>query len=346
MLFATTRNQNDVYTVYKAMHLDCAPDGGQFVPFRLPVWERKQLRQLAKNSFGQNVASVLNAYFSTELSGWDVEFAVGRSPVALTAVTSRLMVAECWHNVSWRFDHMVNTLADKLRKERMGETPNSWLQIAISVAVLFGIFGELLRNDERLLDNPVDIAVTTGDFAMPMAAWYGRKMGLPIGNIVCGCNTNGAAWNLIHHGQVSTADVSVKTTTPDADFVIPRNLERIISGTLGDKETRRFLQCCASGSAYALEQEELEKLREGLFAAVISDSRVESVIHSVYRTNQYVLSPYGALAYASLMDYRAKTRESRTAILITDRSPVCDCAFTAKCMDIPEAELHRILTRS
>ncbi len=344
MLYATTRNQNDVFTAFKAIHTDCAPDGGLYVPFKLPHWQREQLKSLAHNSFGQTVADVLNGFFSCGLSAWDVEFAVGRSPMRLSAVNHRVVIAELFHNPQEKYSHIVQTLSDKIRKEGAGEPPTGWVEIAIGIAVIFGVYGEYLQADGSLLDTPVDMAVTTAHFTMPMAVWYARQMGLPIGNIVCGCNANGGVWDLLHKGEMATGNTAFKTLTAEADTVVPRNLERLICGTLGTRETLRYLDCCARGGLYAPPAEELETLRRGMFAAVISDQRIMSLIPSVYRNSQYIFGPYSILAYGSLMDYRAKTGESRTAILICERSPDCDSKLVARSMDISEPQLGKLLS--
>ncbi len=343
MLYATTRSQNDVYTAYKAIHLDCAPDGGLFVPFKLPQWDRNDLLALKQQSFGGTVAQILNSFFSCGLSSWDVEFAIGRNAVKLESVHHRVTVAEVWHNEKWHLEHLVQTLSDMIRKEAVGDRPTGWMEIVVSVAVLFGVFGECLQRDQTLLDTPVDIAVATGSFTLAMAAWYAKKMGLPIYNIVCGCNANGSVWDLVHRGEMPTGGTAVKTLAGDGDVTVPKNLERLISGTLGVRENLRYLQCCAEGSLYAPPREQFEQLRQGVFASVISDQRIRSLIPSVYQTSGYIFGPYGALAYGSLMDYRAKTGEGRKAILLTDRSPICDGDTVAQAMDITVTQLQQKL---
>ncbi len=341
MLYATTRNHNDVFTVYKVIHTDCAPDGGLYLPFRFPKWEKEQIRALADRSFGQNVADVINALFGASLSGWDVDFALGRSPVVMNSVNQRVVIAEGWHNAKQDYAYAVQVLSDKLRQEGIGQQPGDWVSIAVSVAFVFAIYGELLRAEPERIYTPVDFAVTTGSFAMPIAVWYARAMGLNIGNIVCGCNANGGVWDLLHLGSISTGANAAKTVTPNGDFAVPRDLERLVHGTLGIQETLRYLECCAAGKTYGPAPEDWEKLREGMFAAVISDHRVKNIIHSVYRTNQYIFGPYSALAYGSLMDYRAKTGESRLAVLITQRSPLCDGEFTAGCLGLTVRQLQQ-----
>lgn len=341
MLYATTRNKSDVETAFKAIHLDCAGDGGLFTPFRLEPLEQQEILALKGRTFGQNMAQILNLFFSCGLTGWDIEFAIGRSPVKMNTITHRILIAESWHNSQWKLDHVVQLLSDRLRKDGEGELPSNWVRVAVRVAALFATYGQLLATGQTEQDAVLDVAVTTGDFSAPMAAWYARQMGLPIGNIVCGCNANGGVWDLLHHGQMATGGIAVKTVTPEADVVVPRNLERLVYETLGMEENLRFLACCRLGGVYDLEPEQLEKLRRGMFAAVISDSRVESIIHSVYRTSNYIFSPYSALAYGSLLDYRAKTGESRNVLLLAERSPTCDVERVAKFMRVDTSEVFR-----
>ncbi len=343
MLYATTRDPNDVHTVYKTVHTDCAPDGGLYIPFRFPVWEQGDILAMAERSFSQNVAHVLNQFFSAELTGWDVDFALGRNPVVLQQAANRVTIAECWHNARMDFDYAVQMLSDKLRKEEIGKPACNWTEIAIAISFLAGIYGAYIREDPNRIQTPVDVAISTGSFAMPMAGWYARAMGMNIGNIVCGCNANGGVWDLLHLGEISTGALAHKTVAPEADYTVPRNLERLIHATLGVEETRRYLQYCQAGKVYGPGSDKLDTLRRGMFAAVISDSRVKTLIPGIYSTNSYIYGPYSILAYASLMDYRAKTGESRPAIVLCQRSPMRDGEFVAECMGMSLLQLQRVL---
>lgn len=345
MLYAATRSKNDVETAYKTIHQDCCGNGGLFVPFRMPSYSRSEIAQLAEKSFGQNVADILNVFFSAGLTSWDVEFAIGRAPVKLDTISHRILIAEWWHNSQWQFEHLVQAMSDRLRTENQGTEPTNWVQIAVRIAVLFGTYGMLLSSAQTEVNTVLDVAVTSGDFAMPMAAWYARQMGLPIGNIVCGCNANGSVWDLLHKGEMVTDGLAAKTCTPDMDIVLPRNLERLICGALGYGETAHYLDCCRNGAPYTPAAEDFEKLRSGMFASVISDERVRSSIYSVARTSGYVFGPYSALAYASLLDYRAKTSESRNALLITERSPSCDVELVAEYMRVDVPEVFRRISK-
>ena len=61
MLYLTTRDKFDTYTVYRTLNDDTAPNGGLYFPFRLP---NVTMESLKGNSFCECVASVLNLFFS------------------------------------------------------------------------------------------------------------------------------------------------------------------------------------------------------------------------------------------------------------------------------------------
>lgn len=344
MLYITTRSKHDAYTAHRTMNQDCGSDGGLFIPMRMPVLNKEELSALADKSFGQNVADILNLFFSTKLTGWDVDVSIGRYPTKLHSMNHRMLVVELWHNIDGNFDRVVNSLAAKIHPdgEFIGK-PTNWVALAIRIAVLFGLFGELLRNEQVRFDRSVDVAVTAGSFSAPMAVWYARYMGLPIGTIVCGCNENGAPWDLLHRGEVDTDALAVKTTTPESDFALPPDLERLICATLGQEESMRYWWSCTEGAVYAPPEAKFDELRKGMFAAVVSRARVETIIPSVYRTNQYILDTYAALAYGALSDYRARTGASGMALLLTEKSPMCNAGAVADAMHITPQELKKRL---
>lgn len=344
MLYVTTRNNNDAFTAARAMNLDRAGDGGLFIPFHLNQFSRHDVAALAEKTFGQNVADILNLFFSTKLTGWDVDMAIGRNPVRNKSVNYRIIVSELWYNPDRQFFRIVNALAERIHPDgQIIGAPSNWVHTAVRIAVLFGIFGQLQSSGEVRADTAVDIAVPTGSFAWPMAAWYARKMGLPIGTIVCGCNENRSAWELLHRGQMDTGVLAVCTNTPKDDYAIAPDLERLISETCGYTEAGNFFWSCTEGGIYMPSEAACQAIRQGMFAAVISQDRVGSIIPSVYRTNRYILDPYSALAYGALTDYRARFGSSRTVLLLCADSPLCSSETVCRAMRMNVDELKQCI---
>lgn len=329
MLYVTTRNKHDAYTAPWTLRDDCAKDGGLYLPFRMPEFAAADIAALRDKSFGQTVADVLNLFFSTHLTGWDVEFSIGRYPVKIGSAGQKVLIAECWRNLEGSYEKMERSLAARICGcSTMDVNVTSWLRIAIRIAVLTAVFGELQRQETV---DAVDVAVPVGDFSLTMAVWYCRRMGLPVRNIICGCNGNDAVWELLHMGQMRTVN-----------GIVPE-LERLIHGILGVDETRRYCAACASGDTYTLLPHVAKQLRCGMFAAVVSRERMTAAIPNVHSTSAYVMGSDVAVAYSALMDYRAKTGERCTALLLADRNPIDDAAEVAAAMKITQAELKELL---
>ena len=344
MLYVTTRNNQDVYTAHRALREGRGPDGGLYVPFRDPVFSQEDICGLREKTFNRCVADVLNVLFQTRLTSWDVDFVIGRYAVRLQMLGKRLIVSEGWHNLESDFSRVVKNLSALLQGEKSADiVPGGWAEVGIRVAVLFGIFGELMREGLTEGNQKIDISVVSGDFSAPMSAWYARKWGLPIGNIVCACNENSNLWDFICHGTLRCGDVALSTDMPVSDVIVPEGLERLIHACGGTEETARYLDAVRKGGNYYAEDVLLHRLRKGLYVTVSSRSRMTSTIPTVFGTHSYVLSPYAALAYAGLQDYRARTGESRTALLLQERSPLLDEEIVSSALGITADVLKEYL---
>jgi len=319
-------------------------NGGLYYPFRLPTSEDLSLRELSEKGFSSTVACFLNQFFGTKLSAWDLEFAIGRYPVKLVACKHRILMAELWHNQESNYDYLVRVLTEQLLPA--GSKQTSWGRIGVRIAVLFGIYAELLRSGAVDSGMQMDVAVMAGDFTTPMALHYARQMGFPVANIICGCNENSALWDLLHIGEVKTDTPVVSTATPLADFALSAEAERLICTTLGPQEAKRFGSICQEGEVYTLTDPEQEALRKGMFAAVVSSKRLNDVIPSVYRTTGYILGPYSALAYGALLDYRAKTGENRPVLLLADRCPTLDADAVSEAMQMDVSQWENLLRKN
>lgn len=331
MLYITTRNKYDTYTAHRTVQSDRGPDGGFYLPFRMPKLDTAQLLELKEQTFCQRLARFLNLFFGCRLTPWDVELCCGKTPAKLQPISHRILVAEVWQDLDLDFAQVENRLTARIEGLKDGERkPTSWVAIAIRIAMLFAIYGELLTADITRPDSVVDIALAAGDFSSPMAVWYAREMGLPVGNIICS-HEDAAIWNLLHQGEVRT------------DCGMPENLERLISGTLGVEENLRYCEICEKGRIYTAKPGTLELLRKGLYAAVVSSDRQTGLIPSVYRMAGYIMGPQTALGYGGLQDYRATTGENRLALLIAEKSAVHDCAEVAAGLEMTEQQLREKL---
>lgn len=272
-------------------------------------------------SAGDCMAQVLNLLLDTELTGADVELCIGKRQVRVTDLGQKTYRLECWHNPQGDFSSMVAGLTRLVLKESGGDAPGSWARILVQAAVIFAAVGALVKQGSAGPGREVDISAVAGDLSGVMSAWYARKWGLPIGTIVCGCNENNGFWELLHHGQLRTDGVAVRTCAPEADVIVPSGLERLIFACGGQECVERFLSCTRAGRTYMPESALLDELRRGMYAGVVSEPRMNSTISGVWRNRGITLSSYDAIAYASLQDWRAQGGAGKPCLILSGKRP-------------------------
>ena len=318
MLYLSTRNTTDCYTAYRALNEAQTPDGGFFVPFRLPVFSCEELSEIKALSSCEVIAKVLNLFLGLRLSGWDVECAIGRHPLKPEFVNQRLLFAEGWRNPEGSFQYLLTNLYRKMTgRGDAACRPSGWAYIAIEIALLFGLYAAI--EDER--DQGMDVAAATGDFADITAILYAKQMGLPINIIICTSNENSATWDLITKGEFHTGAAVVSTALPQLDIARPAYMELFVFKRLGIREVQRYLDACERKAVYRIDEEQLQVLSEDIFAAVVSTDRVDSIVTGMYRANGYTIDPYTALAYGGLQDYRSHTGVNRDTLFLAKQRP-------------------------
>lgn len=309
MLYITTKTDKDAFTAYKALHNNTASDGGMYVPFRFPVYSTEDIYGLKEKSFNQIVADILNSFFSCRLTGWDVDFCIGRNSYRIADAGNKVVVAELWHNLASNYSFTVKKLYEQITQTT--DTPTDWFCIAVEIAILFGIYVELLKSKELNTAQNIDISVQTGDFHPAISAWYARKMGLPIGTIICSSNGDGIIWDFLHRGTFSTASAATE---------LKNTVSRLIQGSFGYSAVEDFIAKSEKSHAYVVDEELLTVLNDGFFCSVIGEDRSASVMNSVYRNSSYIMDPESALCYGGLQDYRAKTGNNHLTMLLSRES--------------------------
>lgn len=315
MLYATTRSKADSFTEHRTLFENRASNGGFFVPFRMPQVDQSQIADLKKRSFGENVSFVLNLFFPGSITSWDVDCSIGKNPAEVFSIKQRIMLAKLCDNPQGEYGYISDRLFAKLCSDKTN-TVTEWANIAIRISVLFGIYGIM----QDLQSESFDICVNCGDFSDPMAAWYARDMGLPIGRILCICDDDSPIWDFLHKGELDTGANAFQTHMSSKCSSAPVGIERLIFATLGYEQTQKYLQISSQERVYHLLHEQLKLLNNGMFACVVGKEREHSVKAAFRGNYNHRIDTSTASAYAGLQDYRAKTGESNHTLLLWDQA--------------------------
>lgn len=315
MLYITTRDQKDAHTAYKTLVSDCAADGGLYVPFHIPQFDDAQIRKMKEQSFSEVTAQILNAFYSAQITAWDVDFAIGRNPLKLAAVGRKMIVSELWHNHAGSYRCLVRNLFNKLSKnDGIAQEPTDWSRIAIRIAVLFATYAQMQQDGFATCNDTFDVVMEAGDYIEPISVYFAKQMGLPLGKIVICCNgENAPVWDLVHRGEIATATLSKQ---------VALGIERLLYAVYGKKEHDRFAEACVSKRLYVRDEELPCWLSDLFFCVVVSNDRLGAVVNSVLKTDNYRIDEKTAMSIGAVQDYRAKVGESNLTLVFSENKPI------------------------
>ena len=96
------------------------------------------------------------------------------------------------------------------------------------IAYYLYAYARLVAAGEIRLGEEVNIAVPTGNFGNILAAYYAKRMGLPVERLICASNKNTVLTDFFEGGVYSANREFYRTISPSMDILISSNLERLL----------------------------------------------------------------------------------------------------------------------
>ena len=140
---------------------------------------------------------------------------------------------------------------------------------------------------------PMHIVVPSGNFGNICAGMMAKASGLPLGHFVAACNTNNVVTRYLQTGNYEIHK-SVATVSNAMDVGNPSNFVRIME----------------------IMQNNFEYLKNELSSYSYDDMVTEATIHRIYKTNNYILDPHGAVAFLAAEEL------NQPAIILETAHPV------------------------
>ncbi|WP_186418679.1 threonine synthase [Bosea sp. CS1GBMeth4] len=198
---------------------------------------------------------------------------------------------DCQNLVKALFNH--HAFRDELRLS--GVNSINWARIAAQVVYYFTA-AVALGGPHR----PVSFAVPTGNFGDILAGWVAKRMGLPIGRLVIGTNSNDILARTLDTGVYEMRGVAA-TTSPSMDIQISSNFERLLFEAHGrdGAAVRRLMQSLAQSGRFEIGPEPLARIRADFDAVAQDEASIAAEIGTTWREAGYLLDPHSAVGVAA-----------------------------------------------
>lgn len=174
----------------------------------------------------------------------------------------------------------------------------NWGRLAPQIVYYFYAYFRLVEQGAVAWGKPVDFCVPTGNFGDILAGYYAKRMGLPVGRLVCASNRNNVLTDFIRTGVYDKRREFYKTTSPSMDILISSNLERLLYHvTQDDAKVAAWMQELNTTGIYKVDDATLAVIRENFDCGCAGDEEAAAEIHTCFAEDHYLCDPHTAVAF-------------------------------------------------
>ena len=199
----------------------------------------------------------------------------------------------------------------------------NWGRLVPQIVYYFSAYADMLAGDEIANGDKINIVVPTGNFGNILAAYYAKKMGLPVNKFICASNKNNVLTDFIKTGVYNKNRDFHTTISPSMDILISSNLERLLFDLSGenDEEIAMLMKSLNQDGKYEISADMKAKIA-GLFeAGCADDEKTMESIASCYEKYGYVIDTHTAVAKAVYDAYRESTGDETKTVIASTASP-------------------------
>ncbi len=185
------------------------------------------------------------------------------------------------------------------------------------------LLDKLVADGKLGLGDEPDVCVPTGNFGNILAAYYAKRMGVPLGMLYCASNENRVLTDFINTG---TYDISerpfVLTPSPSMDILVSSNLERLLYLSCGRDaaKTKAMMEQLSTNGKYEITADMKEFMKD--FCAGYADMEENAKeIRKVFDDTGYLIDTHTGVAAAVYEQYKAKTGDTTKTVIASTASP-------------------------
>ena len=199
----------------------------------------------------------------------------------------------------------------------------NWGRLAPQIVYYISAYASLAEDEQIKLGEKINIVVPTGNFGNILAAYYAKKMGLPVNKLICASNVNNVLTDFINTGVYDRNREFYATSSPSMDILISSNLERLLYHLTGDndKQIMEWFTSLASTGKYEVTDDVKKILQAEFFAGFSDDEQTKDTIKAVYDQYSYTCDTHTAVAVKVYNDYKAKTGDKTKTVIASTASP-------------------------
>ena len=198
----------------------------------------------------------------------------------------------------------------------------NWGRLVPQIVYYFSAYADLIKSEEITAGENINIVVPTGNFGNILAAYYAKKMGVPVGKLICASNANNVLTDFLKTGIYDRNRKFFTTTSPSMDILISSNLERLLFHLAdeNDETIAKWMAELSNEGKYEVTADVKEKVLSLFDAGCCDDEETKDTIGETYK-NGYLLDTHTAVAVKVYRDYIKRTGDNTPTVIASTANP-------------------------
>ena len=197
----------------------------------------------------------------------------------------------------------------------------NWGRLVPQIVYYVSAYCDLVKAGDITLGEVIDVCVPTGNFGNIFAAFIAKKMGLPLGRLICASNKNDVLTEFLTSGVYNRNREFYTTSSPSMDILISSNLERLLYLTLGTEKTAAYMTSLAECGKYTLEKSDLEKIQSDFVGYSADEEQTAAAVRATYENKNCLIDTHTAVAIHALDCYMNENKAERKMLAVSTASP-------------------------
>ena len=183
-------------------------------------------------------------------------------------------------------------------------------------------YAQLLKSGAVSEGEKINIVVPTGNFGNILAAYYAKKIIVPVNRLICASNKNRVLTDFFETGTYDKNREFYLTSSPSMDILISSNLERLIFEACGfDPEKTAALMKELSGKGRYTITEDMNKVLSQFTGGCASEEECAGAIRKIFEEDSYVIDTHTGVGAAVYQKYRKETKDDTVTVIASTASP-------------------------
>lgn len=199
----------------------------------------------------------------------------------------------------------------------------NWGRLVPQIVYYISAYCDMVKDGEIQMGDKINVCVPTGNFGNILAAYYARKMGLPVNKFICASNQNNVLTDFIRTGEYNRNRDFYASVSPSMDILISSNLERLLFDISGNdaKRINTLMNKLKKSGSYQLTKTLHKKITDLFWGGFCDDYFTKVQIWKTFNEYGYTLDTHTAVAVDVYNQYVSETGDYTKTLIASTASP-------------------------